>query len=175
MQKKASKHRFNIIDFLITLIILLVIALLAYIFVFSANAPRSSNTTKIRFVLEVRDVRDVENDPNDKLLDNALDNLNQTLVEGTKKYSLGTVVSIDYVPATIASHNPKTGEFMDVPFENHWHVRYTVEADAIRDEKTGRYSVNGYEILVGSLVYMRLPNFMGTSYCTALNIIEGGE
>lgn len=165
MQKNSQKHRFNIIDFLITVIVLLVIAMLAYIFVFSGKSAASSDTVKITYTLEVSNVRD-------ELIDKALDNDGVTVVEGTSKYNLGKVKNIDTEDATVASRNPDDGTYLEAKYDNHQNVSFTVEAEATKDAVSGRYRINGFEISVGSLVYLRLPNFAGTSYCTQISEVE---
>lgn len=162
MQKNNKKLRFNIIDFLITVIILLVVALLAYIFVFSGKGENTSNTTKITYVLEVRDVRD-------EIVPKALANEGATVIEGTSKYNLGKIVEISSKKATIDSCDPETGEYLEVDFANHQHVSFIVEAEAVKDSRTGRYGINGFEISIGTLVYLRLPNFSGTAYCRRIS------
>lgn len=166
MANENKKRRFNIIDFLITVIILLVVALLAYIFVFSGKAEAgNTDEVKIIYTLEVKNVRD-------ELVDNAKNNEGATVVEGTSKYNLGKVKLIDSEKATVSSHNPEDGIYLETDYDNHQNVIVTAEATAKRDGTTGRYSINGFELSVGSLVYLRLPNFAGTSYCTQISEVE---
>ena len=85
MQQINKKRKFNVIDLLITAIILVVIVFVAYIFIFSGKSFGKSDTVKIQYTLEVREERD-------ELIEPASQNIGKTLIEGTSKYNLGEVV-----------------------------------------------------------------------------------
>ena len=165
MQQTNKKLKFNVIDILITAIILVVIAFVAYIFVFSSNNFSGSDKVNIQFTIEIKEERD-------ELIPNAEKNIGATLVEGTQKYALGEVVDFYHESATYSTFD-KDGNSVAAVYPEHSNVYFVVNAEADVDNTTGRYSINGFELSVGTLVYARLPHYAGTSYCT--QIVEIGK
>ena len=57
-------------------------------------------------------------------------------------------------------------------YPEHSDVRMTVKSTAAIDSK-GMYILDGgYRISVGSVVYVRMPGYTGTSYCISINRTE---
>ncbi len=167
MQQINKKRRFNVIDLLICVIILVVIAFAAYIFVFSASSSDevSGNAVNIQFTLEVKDERD-------ELISHAEDNIGEILVEGTSKYNLGEVVDFYYEGSKYSTYDAETGKSLAADYPEHSNLSFVVNAVAEKNPASGRYSINGFDISVGSLVYIRLPKYAGTSYCTQITELK---
>ena len=165
MQQINKKRKFNVIDLLITAIILVVIVFVAYIFIFSGKSFGKSDTEKIQYTLEVREERD-------ELIEPASQNIGKTLIEGTSKYNLGEVVDFYSEGAKYSTYAALDGSSTVSDYPEHSNLYFVVNADAVKDSETGRYSINGFEVSVGSLIYLRLPHFAGTSYCIEVNEIE---
>ena len=152
-------------DIIITVIILAAVALLAYIFIFNRNAGGDSDAVKIQYTLEVRDERD-------ELVDNAAANVGKSLIEGTAKYNLGTVADFYSMPAVHPMSNLETGESVSAAYPEHSNVYFVVDAEATINPATGRYSISGFEVSVGTVVYIRLPEYAGTAYCISVKEAE---
>ena len=165
MELSNKKRKFNVMDVIVTIVIIIAIALLAKIFIFNGSTAEAEDTVKVQFTLEVKNERD-------ELIDNAAANIGKSLIEGTAKYNLGKVVDFYSTPATHSSFNHETGESVNALYPEHSNVCFVVEADAIMNPYTGRYSIAGFEISVGTLIYVRLPDYAGTSYCTAIKQAE---
>lgn len=165
MQQTNKKHRFNIIDFLICAIILVAIAFASYIFFFGSKGETTSDTVSIRYTLEVREERD-------ELIQWAEKNMESTLIDGATKYKLGTVADFYYKTSQVPTHNSETGEALAADYPEHSDLYFVIDAKAQRNPSNGRYSIGGFDISVGSLVYVRLPNYTGTSYCISISEIE---
>ena len=165
MEFSNKKRRFNLMDVIITVIIIAVIALLAYVFIFNRSTGDTVDTVRIQYTLEVKNERD-------ELVDNAAANIGKSLIEGMAKYNLGEVVDFKYTPSTYSAFNHETGESVAALYPEHSDVSFIVSADAVKNPVTGRYSIGGFEISVGTLVYVRLPEYAGTSYCTAIREAE---
>ena len=163
--EKTKKFRFNLIDFLITVIIIVVIAFIAYIFFFSGKASASSSSVKIQYTLEVKNERD-------ELVDNAAANIGKTLVEGTAKYHLGEVVDFYSESATYSTSLAADGSSAVSEYPEHSNVYFIVNAEASKPSADSRYSINGFELSVGTLVYVRLPEYAGTAYCVQVKEIQ---
>lgn len=164
MQQANRKHRFNAVDLIITLVIVAVIAAVVYIFFLGDDVFGGTNTVKIQYTLEVRDERD-------ELISAASMNIGKTLVEGTSKYALGEVVDLYTTGAKYSTWDATTGQSTVSDYPEHSDICFVVNADATLDPENGRYSIGGFEMSVGSLVYLRLPYYAGTAYCTEVNLI----
>ncbi len=165
MEFSTKKRKFNLVDVIITVIILAAIALLAYIFIFNRSVGKASDTVKIQYTLEVKNERD-------ELIDNAAANIGKSLIEGTAKYNLGTIVDFYSTPAVYSAYDHETGESVNALYPEHSNVCFVVEADAVKDPTTERYSITGFEVSVGTLVYIRLPEYAGTAYCISVKEAE---
>lgn len=165
MEYSSKKRKITFIDIIITVIILVAVALLAYIFIFNRSTGDTVDTVKIQYTLEVKNERD-------ELVDNAAANIGKTLVEGTAKYNIGTVSDFYHFPSTYPTFNHETGESVNALYPEHSNVCFVVNADAVKNPYTGRYSIEGFELSVGTLVYVRLPEYAGTSYCTSIKEVE---
>ncbi len=166
MQQLNKKRRFNIIDLLISIIILVVIAFLAYIFVFNSSfGSANSDTVTIQYELEVRKV-------NDMLIDPASRNVDCQIIDAAEKFPLGTVKEFYTEPATLSTFDAETGEAMTSDYPEHSNFYFVIEAEAKKDPENNRYLLDGFELAVGSLVYIRTPYFTSSSYCIGINEIN---
>ncbi|MBQ7820686.1 MAG: DUF4330 family protein [Clostridia bacterium] len=166
MQQTNKKRRFNIIDLLITAIILVVIAFLAYIFVFNNTfSSGDSNTVKIQYVLEVREEYDM-------LIDPASKNVGKQLIDASSKYQLGTIQEFYTEPAVLSTFSAETGEATTSDYPEHSNFYFVVETEAQKNPKNNRYLVDGFELAVGSIVYTRMPYYTSSSYCIQINEIN---
>ncbi len=164
MQKETKKSRFNVIDLLIAIIILVAIAFVVYIFFLSGKGINNNNKLLVEYTLEVRNERD-------ELIDNAEKNIGKTLIDGAAKYKLGTVTDIFSESALIELDDLNEGKAVASEYPEHSNIYFVVNAEASRIKNTGRYSINGFEMSVGSLVYVRLPDYAGTAYCIQIDEI----
>ncbi|MBE6606509.1 MAG: DUF4330 domain-containing protein [Ruminococcaceae bacterium] len=167
MQQINKKRRFNVIDLLICVIILVVIAFAAYIFVFSGASANetTSNTVNIQYTLEVKAERD-------ELISHAEKNVGKAMIDGASKYNLGQVVDFYYSGSRYSGWDAESGESVASDYPEHSDLSFVVNATAEKNPANGRYSINGFDISVGTLVYVRLPDYTGTSYCTQITELK---
>ncbi|MBO7149216.1 MAG: DUF4330 domain-containing protein [Clostridia bacterium] len=165
IKQNNKKRRFNVVDLLITAIILVVIAFLAYIFVFNSSfGTAGDDTVTIQYVLEVKDAYDM-------LTESAAKNVDKELIDAAAKFVLGTVKEFYTEPAVLSTYSHETGEATTSDYPEHSNFYFVVEAEAKREADTNRYMLDGFELSVGSRVYVRLPYYTGTSYCIEINEI----
>ena len=69
--------------------------------------------------------------------------------------------------------NKSTGELVNAVKGGYYNMYITVNATA--EYKDNAYYISTSEIRVGERAYLRLPNFCGEGYCTALTQTAGGE
>ncbi len=162
MGAKNKTVHFNIMDLLIILVVLAAGALLLYVFVFSAKGETSTpDTRKIRYVVEIKNIRD-------EFIDNVT--VGENLTDASKLYPLGTIVAYESMPSTYTGTNKMDGTITVGDYPEHSNMYITVEADAVISPQA--YNVNGFELSVGTVIYVKLPNFTGTGYCIKLEEIE---
>lgn len=167
IKQNNKKRRFNVVDLLITAIILVVITFLAYIFVFNSSfGSTGDDTVTIQYVLEVKDAYDM-------LTESASKNVDKELIDAAAKFVLGTVKEFYTEPAVLSTYSHETGEATTSDYPEHSNFYFVVEAVAKREAGTNRYMLDdGFELSVGSRVYVRLPYYTGTSYCIEINEIN---
>lgn len=159
MDKKINKkHKFNAIDAAIIIVIAAVIG--AAIFLFSTGSVGESvKTSNIEYVIELRTVRN-------EFADNFKEG--QQVVDAVAKYHLGTLISYSASDATYNGNDMQTGSLVSGIYPDHSNIKLTVSAEAVPGAY-GRYVIDGgYDISVGSTVYVRLPDYTGVGYCTQL-------
>ena len=197
-KQQKSKYRFNIIDVLL-IVVALAVAAVAYYFI-SDKASGGGKDNTIRYTVELKDVdknyidsilegdtviETVRNRTVGKIVD----------VEVTPAWIITTniqtgEVSKQFYPAinipdetvsdleesseteeteeTVSETNDESVQ--EEPIYDYYNVRVTIEADA---EYTGsRYSIGGYEVVVGERVYFRTPHFTSDGFCVSLETLE---
>lgn len=162
MPTTKPKHRFNAVDALIIVLILAVIAAGAFIFTRSVR-NNNSGSFDIEYVIELRTVRD-------ELANNI--QIGTKVVDSAKKYQLGEVIAVSVSPAKFTGTDLINGELVYYDYPEHSDVSLTVKTTATLDSD-GMYIVdNGYRLSVGTTIYVRTPDYVGTGYCTKFKKTE---
>ena len=162
MGTTVKKHKFNVVDAVIIIVIAAVIG--AAVLFFTADTPVViSETVSIEYVVELRTVRD-------EFVGNF--SLNESMVDAVAKYHLGTVIDYDIGPSIYMGNDFSAGAVVIGEYPEHSCVKLTVAAEATVGGD-GRYVIDGgYDISVGTAVHLRLPNYTGTAYCTQISETE---
>ncbi len=163
MQQKR-KWRFNFIDALILLAIVAAVLALLYIFVWSENSSvrsLSGEKVKVRYVVEINGL---DEDFKDMIKEGA------QVTDSSKKMSIGTVVSVETDNYYYLGSDILNDTLVLNPVDDQITQYITVEAEATLDEIT--YSIDGYPIFVGQLVYMMFPDMVCSGYCISLDVAE---
>ncbi len=164
MDKKIiKKHRFNAIDAAVIIVIAAIIG--ALIFLFSTgNIGTTVKTTNIEYVIELRTVRNEFTDNFD---------VGQQVVDAVAKYHIGQLLSFGVSDAIYNGNDMQTGSLVSGVYPDHSNIKLTVGAEAVPGAY-GRYVIDGgYDISVGSKIYVRLPDYTGVGYCIQLWETEG--
>ena len=158
----AKKGRFNVMDFVLLLIIAAAVAAIVLYFIPGAfTRLTATDETDITFTLEFRGV-DEAFVANIKSGDAVYDSSNS--------YMLGTVKSVENYAHNKLVYNEETGlsEMKEVPGLTNLVV--TVTSSAIYTYGEG-YSVNGERIAVGHAYNISFPRFNGSAYCIDLTAV----
>ena len=159
----TKKHKFNIIDAVIIILLGTIIAVAAFFLLRDKPTDEVKETVAIEYVVEFRKVRD---ELNNKI------SVGDTVVDSVAKYHIGEVIAVSAVPAVFSDGNDfNTSTAIAGTYPGYSDVRMTVSAEAVING--GRYVLSGgYNISVGSRVDVRTPNYNGTGYCTAIRESE---
>ena len=158
----GKKGRFNIVDFILLLILAAIVAAIVLYFIPGAfNRITATDETDITFVLEFRGVDEdfVANIKN-----------GDSVYDSSRNYQLGSVKSVESYAYNKLVYNEETGvaEMKNVPGLTNLVV--TVTTQAIYNYGDG-YSVNGERIAVGRAYDISLPKFNGSAYCIELSAV----
>ena len=164
-KKKNSKQKFNIIDFIVLVLIAAVVVGSIYAVVSWSNIKSlwTTKTVNIEYIVEFRGVdatfRDNIND-------------GDVVIDAVSKNQLGIVNSVasidnykvlDYKTVTEENNNVTyTGELVSYP--DKYNITVYITTSAEYEEGVG-YTVNGRRIAVGEKIEMRFPEFSGEGYC----------
>lgn len=145
--------------FLINTLSILVPLALLFCFLFAAR-PRSlaASDTAILYTVTLPAVRE-----------EYLGGLQKDVpvLDAVSKRPIGRLVSYTVTPALTQSYSKRAGTMRLVEYPGHATVALTIQADG--RATPGGYSLSGFTLFQGERVSLRLPNFVGTGTCTALN------
>lgn len=162
---KKKKRKFNIVDFFIALIAVMIIVVLVYAFSPWSQIQKlwNQNEISLQYTVEIRGVDEQFSDLIKKG-DQAINSVN--------KNSLGTVSGIESVEISkvlnyeMDESGVAHGVLLDDPdkFDITVHITATAEY-----EKGVGYTVNGCRIAVGEELFFRFPQFTCSGYCVAID------
>lgn len=163
MTANTKKGRFGFAD---VLIFLLVIALVVggFWFFLSGSLLGSGEEVSISYEVRLTEVRS---------------ELTSRVNYGDKVYDpvygeyVGVVEKVRTEQYTEQVRDKSTGELINAVKGGYYNMYITVSAAA--EYRDNIFYISGTEIRVGERVYLRLPNFCGEGYCTALSQTAGGE
>ena len=178
--RRSKTGRFNFIDFLLVVVILLTVGALIYVYVPNSIIQKltSDKTVKIEYAIEIIGV--------DKdFIDNIKEN--DVVLDSVSKNSLGTVILVEnenqYKELIYSEPETETDTATDSGDENKaaekkegvlspvgekYNIIVYISANAEYEEGKG-YSVNGTRIAVGEKINLRFPNYVCEAYCILLD------
>lgn len=160
-KQKGKGGKFNIIDFLLIVVILLIIGALVYVFL-PSSAIKSITADKkvdIDYAIEIIGVDE-----------DFIDNIKQddVVLDSISKSQLGTVTAVDYsIQYTELKYSEEEAVGVLSPVLGKYNVIVTVSATAEYEEGKG-YSVNGTRIAVGEKISARFPDYVCEGYCISI-------
>lgn len=166
-KSRKLKRKFNIVDFLILVLVLTVVGTTIYAVISWSNIKRlwSTSTVSLQYVVELRGV-DADFINNIKAGDSVTDSVTKT--------NLGTVDRVEsiekhkvldyYIP------DDKTDEYVGVlsEYDDKYNVTVYISSTAEYEKGIG-YTINGRRVAIGEVLNLRFPKFASTAYCIAGN------
>jgi len=167
--KKKRTGRFNLVDFFLIVIFLLIVATVIYVFApFSQlQTLLKKETQTIEYTVEVIGV-------DEALIDKIKEN--DVALNSVSKGNMGTVIAVDYNTKYTDLQYKKqedgqggqttVGVLAEHP--NKYNIIITISAKADYLEGSG-YSINSARIAVGEKLSLRFPDYACEGYCIALD------
>lgn len=162
-EKKRIKWKLNLFDIgLMAVVLVAAVGLLAWKFI--GNSPSavdpnsgetgSKGTQTVRYVVEL-----------EQLHQQTAQRIAQgdEIYERTKKELMGTVETVEVVPARILSKNQLDGTFVYAEVPERYNVTMEITAQGMEQEK-GIVLGSGLEIRAGTSVRVLGPGYYGTGY-----------
>ncbi len=161
-KKRTLKRRnFNVIDFLLVLLILVLVATLVYVFLpMSVLRGLGSKTGRdIQYSIEISCV-------DEDFLDDIKEN--DTVIDSVTKNTIGTVTAVDYgLPYTELEYDQENSVGVLSPITGKYNVIVTISANAEFESGEG-YLVSGTRIAVGEKLNVRFPGYVCEAYCISV-------
>ena len=163
IEKRNKKNgRFNLIDFLLIVMILLIVSSLIYIFLPTSliNNVFSDKEVDFIYTIEIKGI-DAE------FLENIKEN--DVVLDSVSKSNIGTVTAVDYsTQYTELEYNETTQSGVLAVFPDKYTMLVTISANAKYNEGEG-YTINGTRIAVGEKINARFPNYLCEGYCISIS------
>ena len=161
--KKKRAGRFNFIDLIFVVLILLVIGILVQIFSpISLIKNLTSNQTKeIQYTVEFLGV-------DQEFIDRIQED--DVVIDSVSKNTMGAVVAVDYntkYSELQYVENGAEGEGVLSEYPNKYNLLVTISATADYQSEIG-YSVHATRIAVGEKLSLRFPDYAAEGYCIGL-------
>lgn len=177
MEAKQKKYRFNIIDVLIILVVL-AIGVVMYYYMGARNSVALNLEVELEYVVELKTVH---RDYLDKI------NVGDKVVETVRDQQIGEITDIKVSPAYNIATNTDTGDMyisyypqintdgsLDgdtqdekaEPEYEYYNVKVTVR-DTFKRSESG-YKINAFNLVVGQVVYFRVPHFVAEGFCISI-------
>ena len=162
---RTKGRRFNFIDLLIILAVILLAAIIVNIFMPMSifRGFMSSDERDIQYTVEFIGV-------DESFVEKIKEN--DSVIDSVSKYGLGNVMTVDYnTQYSVLEYNEAEQSGWLSPYPDKYNVLVTVSVSAEYHEGEG-YSIGDRRIAVGELLYLRFPDFTGEGYCIGISEAE---
>ena len=155
---KKKKISFNLID--VALIVIALAAIAVLVFVFNSKdivKPSGKEKVKIEYTVTLSPVREEYIN---------LIKVGDKVVNTTVMEYCGEVVTVTNSDYYYVGINSETGESVSTQYPGMKTIVVKIRATAIKTSYG--YSVDGFDIVIGENVSIRVPDFTGTGKCTSV-------
>lgn len=164
-EREKRAFKLNIVDVFITLIIACVVAVGAMMLVsaFGVNTSNDKKDVKVEYTIQFKGI-----------LDDFKNNVKvgDVIVDGQKRYNIGTVKRVWYGPYTMDVFNKETGKMQKAVYPDHVELNVVVEADGyMLDDRC--YLTEGEMLMViGTGISMHAPDLSSYGYVSDIQIYD---
>ncbi len=163
MKSSSRRFAFNIIDFLLILVILAAISAMVYLIANPQSAENQDKTQTVMLEYQIT-VPSLREEFQGKA------GIGDTLRDSLTGMPLGEIVDITYAAAMHHGINQLTGETVSTPKAGYLTMTLTVRTEA--DRKDGFLAVDETEMQMGKQISFLLPNLTASGYLSAMTATE---
>ena len=157
-----AKAKFNIIDILLIAVILAAGAAAVFLLRNSGSPTVQPNTEReIQYTVLLTNVKS-------RFRNNI--QIGDSVTDTVKLMPIGEVTDIKAVQSTVQLEDYGEGRVVNAAIPDTYDITVTVTAKATLTG--GYYMIGGYQINVGTLVSLRVPDYTGSGYCTTIKEAE---
>ncbi len=167
MENKQSKPRWklNVFDVIIIAVVIIAAGVVLYLWRFSGNSSSVAVTIPVRYTIELTG-----------LLDGTSDKIHEgdTILDSTKKFVMGTVVSFKREPMIMSEKDLQTGNLVSAEIPG----RETVLIELVSNCSTSNAQItaeSGYVIRIGTEATAAGPGYAGKGFIVAIERGDLGE
>ena len=168
--KGEKKRAFNIVDVLLSLVILTFLAIIVFLLASNSNLNwTSGQNVKLEYTVEISGI-------SQEMAANI--HVGDQVFEGENNYVIGSVTNTEIDDCVEYVYNEASGRIEAVAYTDEGtsssirkNMLVTITADAKYAEGIG-YTINGYHIAVNQLVSLCFPKYVGEGQCISLIILE---
>ena len=164
MNETKNTFRINIVDILITLVIIagLTVGALMLINAFDVNAA-SDDICDIEYTIQFKRIR------NDF---KGLVNIGDDAVDAQKRHNLGKVIGVEEPNYTVELYKVDTDTRISVDYPHFCNIEVTVVAKGYQKDGMWYLKDSGKEVGIGTPLYIHFPSFCGSGYISDMTIIK---
>ena len=149
---QRSKYTRTLLVSIITVFISLAVLLCFY---FLLAFPRhGGSSVSLTYTVRIASVREALADSIEA---------GELLLENAGKRTLGRVSDVRIEPAVTERYSEKDAAYVRTEKPGYVDIYLTLHADAVSDARA--VYIDGYRLLIGTPIYLRLPSFSGVGYC----------
>ena len=163
--KDTNKNRLNAVDIIIIAVLILAVAVAAFIFLRPSGAA-DTGEGYIDFTIELPTVKDKFK---------GLIKDGDRVIETVRHATLGEVVRATYEDAKIATTDMENGGAMSMgDYPDHQRAEIVIRGKYSINEN-GEYTVAGITVAVGAYINFSTPDFITSGYCVGIDLLDEDE
>ena len=158
-----KKGRFNIVDALIVVIILLIAFAMLWIFdPFLWFSTDTKQEVTLKYVVELKGV-------DDDVKSNI--KAGETVTNASTSNAIGTILAVKVRNATVWEYDKESDSMVEKTIEGKNDIYISVQVKCVYEKGIG-YTVNGQQIAYGTVLNLRLANFNGLGTCVSIEVTK---
>ncbi|MBE6643191.1 MAG: DUF4330 family protein [Clostridia bacterium] len=165
VNKNRRKYRFNIVDILLLLIIVVSVAGILFLYFFDGSVgadEKKNETVDIIFTLSQTEVPDILR---------GKVNIGDSVTAADGGNELGEVTDTEYTDSVYTGYDSENNVTFEELYPGKIDVKIRVSESAIKGED-GLYRVNGYVLTPGQTIEVRFPYYTGEMVCTSISEVS---
>lgn len=161
---EKREFKFNVIDIVLTVIILAVVAFASIMLVNAFGVNTSTDRTEgvFEYTIEFKGILD-------ELQDNV--KVGDTIIDGQKRYNIGQTVKVSVEPHIIDVYDKDKDEMVGAKYPGNVNLKITVRKDGYIMDDNYYLEESGMRLVVGAGISVHAPHLCSYGYISEINFI----